>query len=285
MAQRQKSAKSRTPARCNASKVACDNDQSVKLIRSIFLLVAVLMIAKPAGATSITVLVGDKDWFGSGQAGKVPGVDLLPFDDSQRWDFRSSAESSGTNGSKLTDTYSALYPNVPSECAPNLAGHDWPGCAPSTGSVVFSLNNSALLSGTITFLRGGFQCTVWGPVTANVNGIAINFCFDDGNNETDFLKTALGSITLTPQMMAAANAAGQVQLNIFHNLPRPEPGQPGSLDYFSFDYFELNADVAPVPEPAPIALVTIGLIVILISYSRAAAVRGRLRASTANRRR
>jgi hypothetical protein len=253
----------------------------LKLARPLLVVAVLLGIAAPATATSITVLVGNKDWFGTNQAGKTPGVDLMPFDDSQFYDFRSSAEASATNGAQLTDVYSALYPNDPSMCDPIA----YPGCnRPSTGSVVFSLTNNALLSGTITFVRGGFQCTAWGPLTADVNGIPIGFCFDDGNDDTTYQKTGLGSITLTPGMIAAANAAGELRLNIFHNVARPEPGEPGSLDYVAFDYFELNAEVAPVPEPGTLVLVGLGAAAIGISFSRAGA-RGRSRVSAAGHRR
>jgi hypothetical protein len=33
----------------------------------------------------------------------------------------------------------------------------------------------------------------------------------------------------------------------------------GSFDYLAFDYFELNADIDPVPEPSTLVLIGLGL--------------------------
>src|SRR5215471_20213539 len=106
----------------------------LKLATPLLVIAVLVGIAAPATASSITVLVGNKDWFGTNQAGKTPGVDLMPFDDNQLYDFRSAAETSATNGAQLTDVYSALYPNDPSMCGDT----DYPGCGrPDTGSVIF----------------------------------------------------------------------------------------------------------------------------------------------------
>src|SRR5215471_12661679 len=106
----------------------------LKIIRLSLVTAGFLAMAAPALASPITMLVGDKDWFGSQLAGQVPAASLMPFDDSQLFDFRSAPEKSATNGAQLTDIYSALYPTVPSMCGDT----DDPGCGrPDTGSVIF----------------------------------------------------------------------------------------------------------------------------------------------------
>jgi hypothetical protein len=227
----------------------------VRLLRRLLLIAAVILaVARPAAASSITVLVGDKDWFGTQSIGhgKVAGVDLAPWDDSKLWDWRSLAEQGAGNGRQLTDLYSALYPYPPdSGCTP---AND-PGCTPNgtTGFVSVPLSGT-LQSGSISMLMGGFQCSEWGPITVNINGVSVPFCFDDGTQGT-----ALRTFVLTPAMIAAANLDGEVRVNFIHNNVVYGIDHDTGIDYFGFDYFEMNAEVAPVPEPATLALLGLGL--------------------------
>jgi hypothetical protein len=231
----------------------------VRLFRRLILIAAVLLVARPAAASSITVLVGDKDWFGTNDVGKSPG-DLGPFTDGYLNDLRNSEV--GVGG-QLTDLYSALYPNIPAGCTEATNS----GCTPngSTGFVSFPFTG-ILQSGTITTLRGGFQCAKWGAPLAYINGETLNFCFDDGatlygNDPADYRGTALGIFTLTPAMIAAANASGEVRLSFDDSTVTCDSlgNNCKGIDYFAFDYFQLDAEVAPVPEPGTLVLVGLGL--------------------------
>jgi len=237
----------------------------VKLLCRLTLIAGVLLaLAQPAAASPITVLVGDKDWFGT-SLGSVPGVDVGPWDDSQLWDWRSPAEQGATNGAQLTDLYSALFPYpVDSGCSP--VGD--PGCTPNGASGFVSIPFSGVLqSGSITILMGGFQCSQWGPITVDINGANVPFCFSDGE-----FATALRTFTLTPAMIAAANSLGEVRINLDDTAAQFECLGACGIDYFAFDYFELNGDVAHAPEPATFVLLGLGL--------AGLAARRRLRIST-----
>jgi hypothetical protein len=217
---------------------------------SIFaLLLAAVAFARPAAASSITVLVGDKDWFGTN----------LPYGSSVPWnappnplyDGRSVGETGASNGAQLTDLYSALFFDYP--CSPSTD----PGCSPNkdTGSVFFPFSG-ILQSGSISMLMGDFEATTWGPMTVDINGVPIPFDFEDG-----FQQTAFRTFALTPSMIAAANADGVVRLTFDHRGAYGDSNiDPwGSFDYVAFDYFEMNAEVAPVPEPGTMVLVGLGL--------------------------
>src|SRR5262245_56809559 len=109
-----------------------------------------LAVARPAEASTISIIVGDKDGFG---LGLTPGQQI-PCLTSQALgfvgtpdpnnpahppclapihDLRSAAEQIAVDGSQLSDTYSALYDCTESDCpvACTLNG--------ATGSVVFQL--------------------------------------------------------------------------------------------------------------------------------------------------
>ena len=216
-------------------------------------LLALFLSTGSAAASPIKVTIGDKDGFGL----ELTIGNTLPcnpvFDPclSPILDWRSGVEQLALNGAQLTDVYSALYDGVESDC-----GAGFEACTPNgaTGTVVFPFTGT-LNSGSITMLLGDFQSSIYGAMLASINGIPINFAYDHG-----FLQTSIETITLTPEMLAAANLAGSVILFLDH---RVVPGQigpgAGSFDYIAFDYFELNGDVAPVPEPGTWLLLGTGL--------------------------
>jgi len=230
----------------------------VKILRNFVLVATVLLVATPARAASISIVVGDKDWFGTGLVGQIPGTSLGPWLGNPAqglFDQRSAGEQAATNGAHLTDIYSALYfdyASIGSTCNPA----NNPGCTPNgdTGSVIIPYAGT-LLSGSISMLMGDFECATWGSITAAINGVDVPFCFQDG-----FRGTALRTFALTPQMIAVANITGRFEMTFNHTGGYDVDGNWfGSLDYFAFDYFELNAEVSPVPEPGTLVLFAIGL--------------------------
>lgn len=235
-----------------------------------------LLGTTPAFASPFSFLIGDKDGFGLG----------IPVGSNATWtgwpgplvDQRSAPEAAATNGRQLTDVYSALYYyGVGSGCSPA----DDPGCSPNgtTGYVSFPFIGT-LNSGAITMRMADFECTLYQAMTVDINGVPVNFCFDDG-----FQVTKIRTFTLTPQMLLAANLAGEVRMNFDHRADYNEAGVfVGSFDYIAFDYFELNGDIdgrvvdPSVPEPSTWLLLGTGLTVLA-----ARAVRRRVRPIAARR--
>jgi hypothetical protein len=80
----------------------------------------------------------------------------------------------------------------------------------------------------------------FGAISADINGIPLAFAFGDG-----FQNSVVRSFPLSTAMLAAANVAGQVILNL---------NRSGSTDFIAFDYFELSGDATEVPEPASLLL-------------------------------
>lgn len=192
------------------------------------LITAVLFVsASSLSATPISIMIGDDDGYGAGIAdnGSLGSFAVANTDN------RSAAESSATDGSQITDVYSAIFPAF----GPNTD---------TVATVIFDFAGT-LIDGSITVDMGDFQSTVFGgPILADVNGIALNVNFNDG-----FQTSVVRNFTLTAAMVAAANLAGQVELTWDRN---------GAGDFIAFDYFELTGN-ARVPEPLTLAILSLGL--------------------------
>jgi hypothetical protein len=201
------------------------------------LTMAVLVLfASYSMAGTVSVMVGDHDGYGPvGCAdNSPPGTCIWPGlgPSGTGYDGRDAAEIAATNGAQITDIYSAIFPGF----GPNTS---------TTANVLFPFSGT-LTSGSLTIGMGDFQASSFGDISVMINGIPEPglFHFDDG-----FQATALRSFTLGPAELAAANAAGQVDLFLDRN---------GSGDFIAFDFFQLNGTTTP--EPGTIALFGSGLV-------------------------
>ena len=240
--------------------------RTVRKMARLLVLAAILLAPRAAEAGPISVLVGDKDWFGSGLSGPLgpwPGWPGPVVDN------RSAAEAASTTGAHLTDVYSALYYYGTGSGCDALTD---PGCSPNGDIGTMSIPFAGVLnSGAISILMGDFECSLYGAMTVDINGEFVDFCFDDG-----FQGVALRQFALTSQMIAVANQTGLIQMTFDHRggymdsfgvvcSPARASSDPdcntwfGSFDYLAFDYFELNADIDPVPEPSTLVLIGLGL--------------------------
>ncbi len=193
----------------------------------------VLMTSSFAYADSVDVLVGDKDGFGFAAPCPDSGTCTSLF--TPIIDNRSAAEASATDGSQFTDVYSALFP---SPFGPNTV---------TSGDILFTFTGT-LTNATINFAAGDFQSDAFGAFTATINGFSTPFSFPDGR-----FVTAIHSLILTPDELAAANAAGVVDLHL---------NRGSSGDFIAFDWFELNGNSTStaVPEPGSMTLLGLGVL-------------------------
>ena len=208
--------------------MSCKQKKAISVFGLAATVVIALVIAGNAHAAAIDVLVGDKNGFGLGcsDTGSCAGLSSPPIDN------RTAGEIAAANGAQFTDVYSALCPG----CGPNTV---------SAGDILLPFSGT-LLSGTLSFAAGDFQSDVFGSFSANINGTSVPFSFPDGR-----FVTAIHSFTLTAGELAAANAAGQVDLHL-------DRGSSG--DWVSFDWFELTGTTtSAVPEPGSISLLGIAL--------------------------
>jgi hypothetical protein len=198
-----------------------------------------LAIAGPVSAAPITIMVGDNDGYGFG----------VPDNGTAIWAgtgvFGSGFDNRSTEvgiGGEITDVYSAFYNESVNGNGPGGPGD--PYYLYTTADVIFPLAG-LLSSASLTVDMGGFESNIYAEILAGINGVALPFHFHDGTNAT-----AVRTFTLTPEQLAAANLAQQVVLHFDGSK---------STDFVAFDYFQLDADVTPVPEPATLGLVGVGL--------------------------
>ena len=223
------------------------------------------LCAGTAQATPFSFTIGDADWFGTalpmpGGPGPWPAAIWTTEATADR---RSAGEATATDGAQLTDLYSAIF--FAEWCDGNdllPGGGTNPDCSPNGSEGTFVLPfNGTLESATITMLLGDFQCNEWFAITATINGVNQPFCYNHG-----YQMAGIETITLTPEMVAAANLAGQIRLRILNN--------GNSLDYIAFDYVTFAGEIdggrigEPVPEPATLALFGTGLVIVWAAARR-----------------
>jgi hypothetical protein len=203
-------------------------------------LAAALMVSTAAMANSVFChLVGDVDDYGGLPGASDQGTAIWdgPDINGLGMDRRSAAEKVATDGAQITDVYSAMDP----VSGPN----DF-----TSASVIIPIPAGQLLhDATFVVAMGDFQAGApynFGAFNVNFNGIAESFDFTDG-----FQVTTIRSFVLTPDEIAAANAAGEFICNFDRGT---------SIDAIAFDWFKLCANLEPVPVPPTAILLGSGLL-------------------------
>jgi len=187
--------------------------------------------AQQAGAVGISPMIGDNDGFGFGALAVPDNAVLLNINLPE--DRRSAAEAAASNGAQQTDFYSAVFTPLP-----------------STFDVIFPLLGGVITNnGTARFIvdMGGFQATTLGQISVLYNGIAQSglLNFEDGA-----LASRVRSFVIGAAAVDAANLAGEFRVTF---------DRSASNDAIAFDYFQLRADVTPIPEPEIYAMLAAGL--------------------------
>ena len=138
--------------------------------------------------------------------------------------------------------WSALFPNAGSSVCCSVH-------TDSVGFVVFPVP-VPITAATLTVDFGDFQATAGLPIIVDYNGFLQSWAYDDG-----FLVTRVRTFTLAPAVIASINAMQELRITIDHT---------NSQDLIAWDYFQLDATtrVSAVPEPATVALVATGLLVV-----------------------
>lgn len=194
------------------------------------------MFAAAAAQGQVSIRIGDNDGYGFG----VPDNGTAVWPCYICYDGRSAAEAAATDGSQATDVYASMFP----------------GAGPNTFTsvqLVFTLP-SAITAGTFTVDMGDFQVPTY--MSVSYNGVLQPglFGFSDG-----FQATVVRSFVLDAAAIANANAAGAFIVDL--------DGSSQS-DYVAFDYFQLDARISAVPEPATVALTGLGLAVLAFARRR-----------------
>jgi len=220
-----------------------------RILAAVLLVGGVLMISSAALAlpTPTCILVGDVDNYGN-----LPGAGDQVLAGTNIWDGagtdgtlmdrRSVAEKAATNGAQFTDSYSTLFP-----------GSSPPDIVSELGSVIIPLPAGTIMhDGSFVMAMGDFQATAFGAIAMNINGVALDASQPDPSTFNDgFQASAIRAFVLNPAQIAAANLAGQLEVNFDHT---------GSNDFIAFDWFKLCANIEPVPVPPTAILLGSGLL-------------------------
>lgn len=187
-----------------------------------------------AGAVPFSITIGDNDGYGFGVVdnGTAAWPGYVPYDG------RSAAEAVATDGTQITDVYSAIFSQ--------------PGYGPNPydiSDVFFDTSAGTLNSAILEIDMGDFQASTFGQIDVYYNGVLQTnlFNFNDG-----FQNTVIRQFTLDAATIASINAVGEFDITL---------NRAGSNDFIAFDYFQLSGDIdlAPVPEPTTMLLLGSGL--------------------------